>query len=85
MNLLMEMIYWIKIFLSPVFIAVLVIAGLYSLMGHFNYWYFLLFIPASVVGIIMAERARKKHGTGHYYSKPMNTPDIKDTWEENKE
>jgi|GEM_PF-3688313 len=84
MQTLIEIIYWIKILLSPVFVAVLIIGILYSLNGYFSYWYLLLLIPASVVGIALAERARRKHGTDNYYAKPMNTPDIKETWEKDK-
>lgn len=75
MNTLFEIIYWIRIFLSPNFIAGLIIGILSSVWG-FSYKYGILFIPSVVIGVFLAERARKKYGTTNYIAKTMNTPDI---------
>lgn len=81
MRTLFEVIFWIKIFLSPNFAVVLIIGLLYKIFGTFSYWYLTLFVPGIFFGVILAERARKKYGTSDYYAKPMNTPDIVETWE----
>ncbi len=83
MRSLIELIYWVKIFLSPNFIAILIIFIL-STIYNYNNWYLLLFIPSIIIGIKLAERARIKYGTSTYFSKPMNTPDIKESWEKEK-
>lgn len=79
-----EMIYWIKILLSPILIGTLILIILSSIFG-FDVWFCLIYIPSLVVGVIMAERIRKKYGTSNYWSKTMNTPDIKETWESEEE
>lgn len=81
MSTLIEIAYWIRIFLSPNFVVILIMAILYSVNDHFSYWYLVLFIPGIIIGIALAEQARKRHGTSNYYSKPMNTPDIIEKWE----
>lgn len=83
MRLLIESAYWIGVFLSPNFAALLVIALLYSIYDYFSYWYLLLFLPSIIIGFLLAERARKKYGASNYYAKPSNTPDIVETWERN--
>lgn len=80
MNTLFEILYWIRIWLSPVFVAGLVIAILSS-VWFFSAWYLLLLIPAVLLGTYLAERARRKYGTANYIAKTMNTLDIKETWE----
>lgn len=64
--------------------AVLLI-GILSSVFEFSWWFCLLFFPAAVIGVLLAERVRKKHGSSVYWSKPMNTPDLKETWEIEKE
>lgn len=83
MRTLIELIYWIKIFLSPVFLSILIIFILSTIYSYSN-WYLLFFIPSIIIGIKLAERARKKYGTSNYFAKPMNTPDIVETWEKEK-
>lgn len=83
MRTIIELIYWVRIFLSPNFFSVLIIFILYTIFGYSN-WYFLFFIPSIFFGVKLAERGRKKYGTSTYFSKPMNTPDITETWEKEK-
>lgn len=83
MRALIELIYWVKIFLSPNFFAILIIFIL-STIYSYSHWYLLLFIPSIIFGVKLAERARKKYGTSTYFAKPMNTPDIVETWEKEK-
>lgn len=80
MKTITEYIYWLKIFLSPVFFVTLINVILYSVLDSFSNWYLLLYVPGAVAGFLLAERARKKYGTSNYYAKPMNTPDIEETW-----
>ena len=76
--------YLIKIFLSPVFMAILVITIVGSIFG-FNQWLCLLFVPALIIGILIAERARRGAGTVEYWSSPMNTPDLEETWRKERD
>lgn len=78
MRHLIEAIYWLRIFLSPNFAVGLIIAILYSISG-FSYWYLILFIPSIIIGVLLAERARKKYGASNYIAQPMNTPDLRET------
>lgn len=84
MRSIIELVYWIKIFLSPNFAALLIIAILYNIVGFFSYWYLLLFIPSLILGIFLAERARRKYGTSIYDAKHMNTHDITETSKQDK-
>lgn len=76
MRRIIEFIYWVKIFLAPVFAALIIIAIISSLSSGFNQWLLLLFLPAIVFGVLLAERARRKYGSSNFYAKPSNTPDI---------
>lgn len=79
-----EAIYWFGIFLSPVLMTVLLIGIVSSIFGFHGYYCWLL-LPGAMAGILLAEYARKKYGCSNYWSKPMNTPDIRETWEIERE
>lgn len=76
MRRIIELIYWVRIFLAPVFAVVIIIGIIASFSSGFSQWLLLLFIPAVLTGVLLAERARRKHGCSNFYAKPSNTPDI---------
>lgn len=72
MRHLIEAIYRLRIFLSPNFAVGLIIAILYSISG-FSYWYLILFIPSIIIGVLLAERARKKYeASNHHFATRSN-------------
>lgn len=82
-NKLISIFYWIKIFLSPIFATVLFIVIL-SNIWYFTFYYTFLFVPASIIGIYIAEKARKYYGTSNFDSTLSNISDLVETWEKDK-
>lgn len=78
MNKLFEIIYWIKIFLSPFIIFIFIALAIYFFNKELLWISVLLSIIGLVLGIVYAERIRKKHGTTQYMGKIYNTDDISD-------
>ena len=65
-DIIMEIIYWILIFLTPL-LAIGIIGVIIYLNKPDNYWIsILLFIAGAVLGIMLAERIRRKYGTTTY-------------------
>lgn len=63
---IMEIIYWFLIFLSPFLISVIVAVIVYF-KNPSNHWLPLgLLIVGTTIGIILAERIRRKYGTATY-------------------
>lgn len=78
MNKLFEIIYWIKIFLSPFIIFLFIALAIYFSNEELLWISVLLSIIGLVLGIVYAERIRKKHGTTQYMGRIYNTDDIYD-------
>lgn len=76
MNKLVELIYWIRIFLSPFLVAAFLAACFYMYNERFLWLAFLLLVTGALVGGILAERVRRKYGTTNYVAKIHETPDI---------
>lgn len=70
---LIEAYYWSKIFLSPIFIALLILGVIYSI-ADFQNKYFWLLLPAAILGIVWAEKARKSRGTSVFVTSFMSRP-----------
>lgn len=77
MNKLFELIFWLKIFLSP-FVLSNVIGFIIYLSDH-NLWWIWLALGAlgSVLGIYWAEHVRKKQGTTEFMAQVFQANDIK--------
>jgi ACR3 family arsenite efflux pump ArsB len=78
MNKLFEIIYWIKIFLSPFIIFLFIALAIYFSNEELLWISVILLIIGLTLGIIYAERIRKKHGTTQYMGRIYNTDDISD-------
>lgn len=76
MNKLFEIIYWIKIFLSPFIIFLFIALAIYFSNEELLWISVLLSIIGLALGIVYAERIRKKHGTTQYMGKIYNTDDV---------
>lgn len=81
MDDIMEIIYWIEIFLAP-FLAFSII-GVIIYFNNTNYGWLciLLMILGGVLGIILAERIRRKYGTATYMGRILGNSEF---IEENK-
>jgi len=69
MNRLVELIYWIKIFLSPFLILVAMGWVVYVYDQHFLWISLLLVITGTILGVFWAERVRRRTGTAQYMAK----------------
>jgi len=75
-NVIIEAIYWIGIFLSPTLLLGAVAIGIYF-SNEDNLWIsVILLFTGIVIGIIFAERIRRKYGCSYYMAKILSTPDI---------
>lgn len=75
-NSIIEVLFWIAIFSSPLLISIAIAALLY-----FNndklIWMPIAIISAGVIlGIYVAERIRRKYGCANFMGKIIGTPDI---------
>lgn len=65
-NVIVEIVYWFLFFLSP-FIVFVIIAGIVYLNNPNNHWLPIgLLILGIILGILLAERIRRKYGTSAY-------------------
>lgn len=65
-DIIMEIIYWFLIFLSPFLISV-IIAVIVYFNNPTNHWLPLsLLILGAIIGVVLAERIRRKYGTATY-------------------
>ncbi|WP_447636183.1 hypothetical protein [Flavobacterium microcysteis] len=78
MNKLFEIIYWVKIFLSPFIIFLFIALAIYFSNEELLWISVLLSIIGLVLGIVYAEKIRKKHGTTQYMGRIYNSDDISD-------
>lgn len=76
MNRLIELIYWIKIFLSPFLILVAMGLVVYVYDQHFLWISVLLGLIGAILGVFWAERVRRRTGTAQYMAKIHHTDDI---------
>jgi hypothetical protein len=76
MNRLLELIYWIKIFLSPFLILVAIGWVVYVYDQNFLWISVLLGITGTILGVFWAERVRRRTGTAQYMAKIYHTDDI---------
>ena len=77
MNILVELYYWLRIFLSP--FLLLNAMGIYIYWNNENLWWLsiLLCLLGSALGIYFAERIRKRKGTSQFMAEINHTNDVK--------
>jgi len=71
-----ESIFWVQLFLTPVGIAGLIALFIYIGNERLLWLSITIIVISIIIGILYAERVRKKHGTSRYASKIHGTPDI---------
>ncbi len=76
LSFFIESVFWIQLFFAPVGIGGLI--ALFIYIGNQKLLWLSITIAAAsiVIGIVYAERVRRKHGTSRYASKIIGTPDI---------
>ncbi|MBS1759292.1 MAG: hypothetical protein JST23_04130 [Bacteroidetes bacterium] len=76
LSFFIESVFWIQLFFAPVGIGGLI--ALFIYIGNQKLLWLSIIIAAAsiVIGIVYAERVRRKHGTSRYASKIIGTPDI---------
>jgi hypothetical protein len=73
---LIELFYWMTIWLSPALFFSIVAFVLYINNETMAWVSIGLVLIGVVLGAILAERIRKRHGCSHYVAKILGTPDI---------
>jgi hypothetical protein len=73
---LVELVFWLQIFIAPVGIGGIVSVVIYASNKNLLWLSMVIFLCSIVIGVIYAERVRKKHGASRYASKILATPDI---------
>lgn len=76
MNRLVELIYWIKIFLSPFLTLNAIGFVVYLSDKHFLWISVLLGLIGTILGVFWAERVRRRTGTAQFMAKIHHTDDI---------
>ena len=75
-SILIETIFWLQFFITPVGLGALI--GIFIYIGNKRLlWLSIIIMSISVViGVLYAERVRRKHGASRYASRILSTPDI---------
>ncbi len=75
-SFIIELIYWLQFFISPVILGSLI--GLYIYNKNENLLWLSILIETIcvILGIWYAERTRKRHGNSRYAARVNATPDI---------
>lgn len=73
-----ELINWVKIFLSPLIICLILGSILFLSLDHiiFHILAGIIIIAGIATGIYFAEKIRKKHGTERFMAKIHESPDL---------
>ena len=76
LSFIIESVFWVQLFIAPIVIGGLIALFIY-IENHKLLWLSITVAVASVVvGLVYAERVRRKQGTSRYASKIIGTPDI---------
>jgi hypothetical protein len=76
MNTVIEIYYWFRIFISPVLASAIMAAIIYFTNSH-NYGISIaVLVVGTIIGIVWAERIRKKYGCSAYFGKLLATPEF---------
>lgn len=73
---LVEAVYWLLIFLSPVLVMGLLALLLYFECGVPAWISYVLLGVGVVLGVWLAEHVRRKYGCSNFWSRTSATPDI---------
>ena len=73
---LIESIFWIQFFITPLGIGALIAIFIYISNEKLLWLSIAITIISAILGIIYAERVRRKKGTSRYASRIIGTPDI---------
>jgi disulfide bond formation protein DsbB len=73
---LIETIFWIQLFITPVGIGSLIAVFIYISNENLLWLSIVIVVLSIILGIFYAERIREKHGTSRWASKIIATPDI---------
>jgi hypothetical protein len=74
---LIEIIFWISLFISPVLFSLLIAFIVVINMNEFNiYWFYSIGAIGIIIGFIFAEYIRRKYGCSNFYSKLLNMPEF---------
>ena len=76
LSFIVELVFWLQIFITPVAIGGVVALFIYVRNERLLWLSMIIAAIAVVIGIVYAERVRRKHGTSRYVSKILATPDI---------
>jgi len=76
LSFFIESVFWIQIFIAPVGIGGLIALFIYIGNQKLLWLSITIAVASIVIGVIYAERVRRKHGTSRYASKILGTPDI---------
>ena len=77
LSFIIESIFWMQIFFAPVGIGGLIALFIYIGNQRLLSLSITIAVVSIIIGVIYAERVRRKHGTSRYASKIIGTPD---TW-----
>ena len=74
--ILVETVFWLQFFLAPVGLGGLIAVAIYISNQDLLWLSMVIMIISVIVGVLYAERIRKKRGTSRYAAKILATPDI---------
>lgn len=76
LSFFIESISWLQLFISPVLIGGLIALFIYIGNQHLGWLSVTILVISFIIGVVFAERVRRKHGSSRFASKILSTPDI---------
>jgi len=76
LSFLIETIFWIQFFITPLGIGALIAIFIYISNEKLLWLSITITAISAILGVVYAERVRRKKGTSRYASRIIGTPDI---------
>ena len=75
-SILIETVFWIQFFITPLGIGGLIAVFIYISNQKLLWLSIAITVISAILGVVYAERVRRKKGTSRYASRIIGTPDI---------
>ena len=75
-QLFINTIFWLWAFVTPVIACGLLGLWIYSKSERNLPYLIILLVAGTILGVIVAEKIRKKFGLSHFFSRAMASPDL---------
>jgi hypothetical protein len=76
LSAIIESLFWLQIFMSPVLIGGIIALFIYANNRQLLWLTITIGAVSVILGVLFAERVRRKHGSSRFASRILGTPDL---------